>query len=132
MELQQSPVEAVIALSILFLAVEYLRNSEDGGSWTARVPWTIAFGFGLLHGFGFAGALAEIGLPRQGVGPALFLFNVGVELGQLVIVGCILALLALLRAAKVSVPKPLVSLPMYAIGTIAAYWFVERVFGIVW
>ncbi len=120
----QAPVEAVIALSILFLAVEKLRGVER--SITAQHTWLVAFAFGLLHGFGFAGALADIGLPSGNVPAALFLFNVGVELGQLgvVAVAIAVALLASLRRARP--PRRIVLLPLYLSGCLAAYWFVAR------
>lgn len=122
--LSQAPVEALIALTILYLAVELLR--EPAGR-ERRRPWAIAFGFGLLHGFGFAGALAEIGLPREAVAPALFLFNLGVEAGQLLVVASILALLALLRVTRATVPAAVAQLPIWILGSVSAYWFVERV-----
>ena len=124
--LSQRPVEAVIALSILFLAVELARG-EDRQSAMARSPWAIAFGFGLLHGFGFAGALAEIGLPESARAMALLLFNVGVEIGQLAIVGVLLGLLQIVRISRVPVPTFAAHVPVYVMGTISAYWFVERV-----
>ena len=122
--LSQAPVEAVIALSILFLAVEKLRGTE--GTLTARHTWIVAFAFGLLHGFGFAGALADIGLPKAGALWALFLFNVGVEIGQLLIVAAALALLAVLRYAKVTLPKWVTNAPLYGMGAVASYWLVSR------
>ncbi len=125
--LPQRPVEAVIALSILFLAVELTRGVDAERSLMARSPWVIAFGFGLLHGFGFAGALAEIGLPEQARAIALLLFNVGVEIGQLLIVGLLMTLLQLLRATRVPVPAAAVQLPIYVIGIVSAYWVVERI-----
>ena len=125
--LSQRPVEAVIALSILFLAVELARGAKDERSAMARSPWAIAFGFGLLHGFGFAGALAEIGLPESARAMALLLFNVGVEIGQLAVVGVLLGLLQIVRIWRVPVPAVAAQVPIYVMGTVAAYWFVERV-----
>ena len=93
------PVEATIALSILLLACEIARTSAGQPSITARWPWLVAFSFGLLHGFGFASALSEIGLPRGDIPLALFMFNLGVEIGQLVFIAAVLALLAA-RAAN--------------------------------
>ena len=122
--LSQAPVEAVIALSILFLAVEKLRGTE--GTLTARHTWIVAFAFGLLHGFGFAGALADIGLPKAGALWALFLFNVGVEIGQLLIVAAALALLATLRWASITPPKWVTNAPLYGMGAVASYWLVSR------
>lgn len=125
--LSQRPVEAVIALSILFLAVELARGANGEPSAMARSPWAIAFGFGLLHGFGFAGALAEIGLPESARAMALLLFNVGVEIGQLAIVGVLLGLLQIVRIRRVPVPAAVAQIPIYVMGTVSAYWFVERV-----
>ena len=122
--LSQAPVEAVIALSILFLAVEKLRGTE--GTLTARHTWIVAFAFGLLHGFGFAGALADIGLPKAGALWALFLFNVGVEIGQLLIVAAALALLGALRWANITLPKWVTNAPLYGMGAVASYWLVSR------
>jgi hydrogenase/urease accessory protein HupE len=125
--LAQRPVEAVIALSILFLAVELARGARGEQSAMARSPWAIAFGFGLLHGFGFAGALAEIGLPESARAMALLLFNVGVEIGQLAIVGVLLAVLQIVRITRVPVPAVAARAPVYVMGAVSAYWFVERV-----
>ncbi len=125
--LSQRPVEAVIALSILFLAVELLRGAGGERSPMPRSPWLIAFGFGLLHGFGFAGALAEIGLPEQARAIALLLFNIGVEIGQLLVVGILLGLLYCIRTFRVPVPRVATQAPVYVMGTVSAYWFVERV-----
>ncbi len=129
--LSQRPVEAVIALSILFLAVELARGAHGKASAMTRSPWAIAFGFGLLHGFGFAGALAEIGLPESARAMALLLFNVGVEIGQLAIVGVLLALLQTVRIWRVPVPAFAAQLPIYVMGAVSAYWFVERVLSMV-
>jgi hydrogenase/urease accessory protein HupE len=122
-------VEALVALSILFLAVEVVRAKRGEGGVTARWPWLIAFAFGLLHGLAFAGALAEVGLPQGAIPLALFLFNVGVEIGQLLFVG-VVALLILAwrrlapRFAGASWPT---AIPPYAIGAFAAFWFFQRV-----
>ena len=133
MTLSQRPVEAVIALSILFLAVELVSGERGTGSTRspmARWPWSIAFGFGLLHGFGFAGALAEIGLPEDARAMALFLFNVGVEVGQLIVVGLLLSLVRMVRTSRVELPAYAPQVPVYLMGTVSAYWFIERVVGI--
>ena len=126
-KLSSAPVEAIIALSILFLAVELLRPEEQRSPITTKRPWLIAFAFGLLHGFGFAGALAEIGLPERAIAMALFLFNVGVEVGQLMLVAVVLALLAVVKRIGIVMPELVVRAPIYATGIIAAFWFVERV-----
>ena len=123
------PVEAAIAFSIVLVAAEIVRLRRGEPSLTARWPWVIAFCFGLLHGFGFAGALSEIGLPRSDVPLALLAFNVGVELGQLAFIAAILCAAAVARRARV--PERLragaLRLAPYFIGSLAAFWFVERV-----
>jgi hypothetical protein len=118
-------------LSILLIAVEITRRNRGQTSFTARWPWVVAFCFGLLHGFGFAGALAEIGLPQRDLPLALFTFNVGVEIGQLIFVGAVLAARALLLRCRlpefaVRCAQPAAS---YALGTLAAFWFIERLAG---
>lgn len=122
------PVEATIALSILLLACEIVRLQRGQPSVTARWPWVVAFSFGLLHGLGFASALTEIGLPRGDVPLALFVFNLGVELGQLAFIAAVLAALALLKRIRVPVLLERYSLraSAYAIGGLAALWFFER------
>ena len=124
--LSQAPVEAVIALSILFLAAELARDPGSRSTLTVRYPWVIAFSFGLLHGFGFAGALADIGLPHDAVALALFLFNVGVEMGQLVIIAAMLTLLMVLRCSPFPIDGRIARLPVYGMGSVSAYWLLER------
>jgi hypothetical protein len=124
--LSPGPVEAAIALSILFLAVELLHPVAKRSALTRDRPWLFAFCFGLLHGFGFAGALAEIGLPKGAVALALFLFNLGVEVGQLLVVGVVLSALALLGKRAARLPLHIQRLPIYLMGVLAARWFVER------
>ncbi len=121
------PVEAVIALSIVFLASELVKVNRGERSLTARAPWLVAFSFGLLHGFGFAGALTDIGLPEREIPLALVTFNVGVEFGQLVFVAVALAVIALMRRVCDSWPKWTPQLAAYGIGCVAAFWFIERV-----
>lgn len=122
----RQPVEICIALSIVFLAVEIVKAKPDEPRLSQRIPWAVAFAFGLLHGFGFAGALAEIGLPEGEVPMALLTFNLGVEAGQLVIVGAGLLFLALMRRFfPTKLPQARVMLS-YGIGSIAAFWFIER------
>lgn len=122
------PVEAAIALSIVLLACEVLRVRRGRPSLTARWPWVVAFTFGLLHGFGFAGALSDIGLPQGDIPLALFSFNVGVEAGQLLFVGAVLAVIA--AARRLALPAPLTrythELVTLSIGSLAAFWFFER------
>ena len=127
--LPQAPVEAVIALSILFLAVERLRGTQR--SLTVDHTWIVAFAFGLLHGFGFAGALADIGLPPENLPLALFLFNIGVEAGQLVVVAAALLFIWLLAKVPVTIPQRVVNAPLAISGCLAAYWFVGRTVAIV-
>ena len=119
------PVEAAIALSIVFLAVELARSDRD--SFTRRWPWLVAFAFGLLHGFGFAGALREIGLPQGEIAHALIAFNLGVEAGQLLVIAAVIALRwAIHRMAPKAEPHAL-KLATYAIGITASFWLIERI-----
>jgi hydrogenase/urease accessory protein HupE len=121
------PVEAMIALSIVFVAAELVRGVRGKPGLTARAPWIVAFSFGLLHGFGFAGALAEVGLPQKAVPLALLTFNVGVELGQLLFVAFAFAARAALRRLPVAQQGWMTYATPYAIGGIAMYWVIERV-----
>lgn len=120
------PVEAAIALSIVFLARELVLIQKGHDSLAARFPWMVAFAFGLLHGMGFAGALAEIGLPDSEVVSALLAFNIGVELGQIVFVAAILLLLAVARRTKLLLASRFQNLPAYVVGSIASIWLFER------
>lgn len=129
--LPSAPVEAAIALSIVFLARELLRAPDAPPSLAARRPWTVAVAFGLLHGFGFAGALAEVGLPEDAVPLALACFNVGVELGQLALVVVALAAGAVLRRLWASPPAWAPRALPWAMGAVAASWFIERTVGVV-
>jgi hypothetical protein len=128
-QVPQQPVEAVIALSILFLASEIVHARQGRPGVAQRRPWLVAFVFGLLHGFGFAGALTEIGLPAHAIPLALLFFNVGVEVGQLLFVAAVL----LLRQAIVQIPLRqsawTAGVAAYTIGSVAAYWTLERVAG---
>lgn len=127
----QQPVEAVIALSIVFVAAEIVSSRQGNSSLTKRYPWLIAFTFGLLHGFGFAGALSEVGLPQQAIPVALVFFNIGVEVGQLLFIALILVLFAVARqiTKRISIPQPgwAWRVPPYAIGGIAAFWVIQRI-----
>lgn len=125
--LPQRPVEAIIALSIVFLAVEIVKKKEGEPRLSERLPSVVAFLFGLLHGFGFAGALKEIGLPESDVPTALLTFNLGVEAGQLMIVAATLGLLWALRKLQPNWTHPVIRVSSYAIGAIAAMWLLERV-----
>jgi hypothetical protein len=120
-------IEAFIALSIVFVAAEALHKMRGRESITTKRPWLIAFAFGLLHGFGFAGALAEVGLPSEAIPTALLFFNIGVELGQLIFVAALVLLAKALRAFTSASLAPLRVASSYAIGTAAGYWTVERV-----
>jgi hypothetical protein len=121
------PVEAAIALSIVFVAAEVVRGLRGQSGLAARAPWLVAFAFGLLHGFGFAGALAEVGLPQKAITVALLTFNVGVELGQILFVAAVMAVAPL--GARFLPRKPRWGrwVPAYVIGTIAMFWVAERV-----
>lgn len=125
----QAPVEAVIALSIVFLAREYLLHQRGQPSLTAQYPWLVAFIFGLLHGFGFAGVLQEIGFPQKDIPLALFTFNVGVEIGQLVFIGVLLLIYAIFQRIKTPLPIWSWKIAPYAMGTMAMCWLIERVLG---
>ncbi|MEQ1802666.1 MAG: HupE/UreJ family protein [Gammaproteobacteria bacterium] len=121
------PVEAVIALSIVFVAGEIVHSRQGRPGLSQRLPWLVAFTFGLLHGFGFAGALSEIGLPPQQIPLALFTFNVGVEVGQLLFVAAVLLLARLVRTLRLPVPAWWPRAAAYAIGSVATFWVFERV-----
>jgi len=120
------PVEAAIALSILFLGPEILRAWRGETSFTIRHAWVVAFAFGLLHGFGFASALGGIGLPRGDIPLALLMFNLGVEAGQLAFVAVILLAVRAFRLRSVQWPRALELSPAYAVGTLGAFWTIER------
>jgi hydrogenase/urease accessory protein HupE len=126
----QAPVEAVIALSILFVAMEIVHWRQGRPGITRRWPWLVAFTFGLLHGFGFAGALSEIGLPEHAIPLALLFFNVGVELGQLLFIAAVFAVSFVL--GRIPFPAWAWRVPVYGIGTMAAFWTIERVAGFPW
>jgi hypothetical protein len=138
-QVPQAPVEAVIALSIMFVAVEILHRQKGKAGIATRKPWIVAFIFGLLHGLGFAGALREVGLPDDAIPLALAFFNVGVEAGQLLFVATVFLLFQLFGqlmnrhgaiAERPSLPGAAVSRPAsYVIGTLAAFWLIERTYG---
>ncbi len=120
------PLNAVIALSILFLGPEIVRVWRGESSFTIRHPWVVAFAFGLLHGFGFASGLDAMGLPPDEIPLALLFFNVGVELGQLAFVFLVLALARSFRALEIRWPRWARVAPGYAVGALGAMWFIER------
>jgi hypothetical protein len=121
------PVDAAIALSIVFLAVEILHARQGRTGLTYHHPWVVAFGFGLLHGLGFAGALTGIGLPPSEIPVALLFFNVGVEIGQLMFVCAFLLLRWSFRQLEVHWSRWAQVVPVYFIGTFATYWLLERI-----
>ena len=120
------PLNAAIALSILFLGPEVVRTWRGETSFTIRHPWVVAFAFGLLHGFGFASGLTSMGLPKAEIPLALLLFNVGVELGQVAFVLLVILLERSLRVLEVRWPRLVEHLPGYAVGTLGAYWTIQR------
>jgi hydrogenase/urease accessory protein HupE len=123
-------IESLVALSIVFVAFELVNLRRVHSSLAARFPWLIAFIFGLLHGFAFAGALAEVGLPKDAIPLSLLLFNLGVEAGQLVFVGAAIVVMLALRPLWTRLPadgsRLLQRIPPYTIGSFAAFWFLER------
>lgn len=125
-----APVEAVIALSIVFVAAEMVHGRQGRPGLTERAPWVVAFTFGLLHGFGFAGALSQIGLPQLDIPLALFSFNVGVEIGQLLFIASVFAVVAVARhiTRLVDLPQTVWAwrVAPYAIGTVSAFWVMQR------
>ena len=127
----QAPVEACIALSIVFVAREIVQVHRGRPGITTRWPWAVSFTFGLMHGFGFAGALAEVGLPQSSIPVALLFFNVGVEIGQLMFVGAVLTVIAVgwraVQRLRLSQAAWLWRIAPYAIGALASFWLVERV-----
>ncbi len=124
------PIEAVIALSIVFVASEIIHGRRGSPGLTEQYPWVVAFIFGLLHGFGFAGALTDVGLPRNSIPIALLFFNVGVEIGQLLFIAAAFAVNASAQriARRIDAPRPTWawSVPPYAIGGLAAFWVIQR------
>ena len=123
---QPSLIEALVAFSILFVAIELVHSYRGRDGLTVRYPWLIAFTFGLLHGSAFAGALKEIGLPPNNIPLSLLLFNVGVELGQLLFVGVVVAIGWGLTKLPHQLPHWTRWVPPYAIGSFASFWFLER------
>jgi hydrogenase/urease accessory protein HupE len=120
------PLNAAIALSILFLGPEIVRSWRGETSFTIRHPWVVAFAFGLLHGFGFASALTSAGLPRHELPLALVTFNVGVEIGQLSFVALVLLLERSFRILEVRWPRWAQVLPGYTVGGLGAFWTIQR------
>jgi hypothetical protein len=123
----QRPVEAVIALSIVFVAAEILRIHRGVESITSRAPWVVAFSFGLMHGLGFAGGLSDAGLPAGHVPTALLFFSAGVETGHFLFIGVVLAFIAVIRRIRIPVPRWAEVVPPYAIGSVAMFWVLQRI-----
>ncbi len=121
------PVEAAIALSVAFLAAELAHQRQGRPGLTSRAPWLVSSGFGLLHGLGFAGALAEVGLPERQIPLALLQFNVGVEIGQLLFVAAALGAAVLAKRLRLPLPAWAWRVPAYGIGCVAAFWTLSRI-----
>jgi hypothetical protein len=122
------PLNAAIALSILFLGPEIVRRWRGETSFTIRYPWVVAFAFGLLHGFGFASGLTAMGLPKAEIPLALLLFNIGVELGQLCFVVLILLLERAFRILEIRWPQFVQRIPGYTVGTLGTFWTIQRIY----
>jgi hypothetical protein len=120
------PLNAAIALSILFLGPEIVRVWRGQTSFTIRHPWVVAFAFGLLHGFGFASGLSTVGMPKAEIPLALLAFNIGVELGQLAFVFLMLLLVRAFRVLELHWPRWAELLPGYAVGSLGAFWTIQR------
>ena len=125
MTLPSRPVEAMIAISIVMVAAEVVRMERGELSLAITRPWIVAFAFGLLHGFGFAGALVELGLPQTDIPLALLAFNIGVELGQLAFITVLLSAIYFVRRL-VTVPRQAAVGAAYGIGIVAAFWCAQR------
>ena len=126
--LSSAAVEAIIALSIVFVAAEIVYAMRGKEHLSKKYPWLIAFGFGLIHGLGFAGALKEIGLPQTDIVPSLIFFNVGVEIGQLIFIGAVLLLIVCFKKCVTKNMYVYKMMTVYFIGIVAMYWFLERVY----
>lgn len=120
------PLSAAIALSIVFLAGELVNAKKGKRSLTINSPWLVSFGFGLLHGLGFAGALVQLGLPDAAIPLALFFFNVGVEIGQVLFVGLVLVVFSSLKKVEFRLPDAWRIVPIYSMGSVAGLWFIQR------
>jgi len=122
-----APVEAAIALSIVFVASEILHGRQGRMGLTARAPWVVAFSFGLMHGLGFASGLSEAGLPDGHIPTALLFFSLGVEAGHFLFIGVVLSLIALAVRVKLPAPRWAQLIPPYAIGGLAMFWVIQRI-----
>lgn len=123
----QRPVEAVIALSIVFVACEIVHGRQGRSGLTEQWPWIIALTFGLLHGLGFAGALSDVGLPAGHIPLALLFFSCGVETGQFLFIAAVVTVVALTRWIRIPFPRWAGLVPPYAIGTVAMFWVIQRI-----
>ena len=123
----QRPVEAVIALSIVFVASEILHARAGRPGLAARAPWVVAFAFGLMHGLGFAGGLSEAGLPAAHIPTALLFFSLGVETGHFLFIGAVLSSVGLVHRLRVPFPRWAELFPPYAIGGLAMFWVLQRI-----
>ncbi|HET6349500.1 MAG TPA: HupE/UreJ family protein [Candidatus Krumholzibacteria bacterium] len=121
-----APLNVAIAMSILFLGPEIVRSWRGETSLTLRYPWVVAFGFGLLHGFGFASGLTTAGMAPSAIPQALLWFNVGVELGQVSFVVVVLAMARAFRVLEMRWPLWIERLPGYAVGMFGAFWTIQR------
>jgi hydrogenase/urease accessory protein HupE len=121
------PLEAGIALSIMFVGVEVLRSWQGETSLTLRRPWLVAFAFGLVHGLGFASGLISLGLPRGDIPVALLMFNIGVEAGQLSFVAFVLLLVRCFNLLKIHWLEPARMVPAYLVGSVGAFWTIDRI-----
>ena len=125
------PLEAAIALSIMFVGVEVLRSWRGETSLTLRQPWLVAFAFGLVHGLGFASGLASLGLPQGDIPVALLFFNIGVEAGQLSFVAFMLLLVRCSDLLRIRWPQPARMVPAYVVGSVGAFWTIDRIIAMV-
>ncbi len=123
----EAPLNAAIALSILFLGPEIARKWQGGSSTTIRRPWVVAFAFGLLHGIGFASGLSGTGIPQSDIPAALLFFNLGVECGQLAFVFLAICLANACRTLHLDRPRWVTRLPGYAVGSLGACWTLQRI-----
>jgi hypothetical protein len=122
----QRPVEAVIALSIVFVAAEIIHARRGIEGITARAPWIVALTFGLMHGLGFASGLSDAGLPTAHIPTALLCFSLGVETGHFLFIAAVLSLITLLRRSRIAMPRWAELVPAYAIGSVAMFWVIQR------
>lgn len=122
----QAPLEAAIALSIVFLAVEIIHDRQGRRGFAARKPWVVAFGCGLLHGLGFAGALHEVGLPETAVQGALLFFNLGIMASEVAFVLAVGFAIWAPRSIRIHWLRWCETLSVYALGTLAMYWTIDR------